>query len=178
MLLRRRLIAPLAGALLAAALLLHTRGLDDVARGGQLGPGFWPRLVLLGLGLACLAQCAAVWRRHRAGAAAPARVDTRALEAEILPITSRGTLAVAIALIVLYVMATPIVGFALATTLFIAAFMYVCGMRSLVALGLNALLGTTALLYLFIRLVYLPLPKGEGPFEAVSLGLYRALGIF
>jgi putative tricarboxylic transport membrane protein len=105
-------------------------------------------------------------------------VDTRALEAEILPVTSRGTLAVAIALIVLYVMATPIVGFALATTLFIAAFMYVCGMRSATALGLAALLGTTALLYLFIRLVYLPLPKGEGPFEAVSLTLYRALGIF
>lgn len=177
--LRRRLIAPLAGALLAAALLLHTRGLDDVARGGQLGPGFWPRLVLLALAAACLAQGAGEWRRHRAAdPAAPARVDTRALEADTLPGTSRGTLVVAIALILLYVALTPVVGFALATVMFIAAFMYVCGMRSAAALGLAALLGTTALLYLFIRLVYLPLPKGEGPFEAVSLTLYRALGIF
>jgi putative tricarboxylic transport membrane protein len=175
----RRVFAPLAGALLAVVLLLHTRGLDAVARGGQLGPGFWPRLALLALAVACLAQSAGEWRRHRAAdPAAPARVDTRALEADIPPAGSRSTLVVAIALILLYVALTPIVGFAVATTLFIAAFMYVCGMRSMVALGLNALLGTTALLYLFIRLVYLPLPKGEGPFEAVSLTLYRALGIF
>ena len=31
---------------------------------------------------------------------------------------------------------------------------------------------------LFIKLVYLPLPKREGPFETVSLLLYRALRIF
>jgi len=26
--------------------------------------------------------------------------------------------------------------------------------------------------------VYLPLPKGDGPFEGFTLALYRALGIF
>ena len=42
----------------------------------------------------------------------------------------------------------------------------------------TALLGTVVLLYIFIKLVYLPFPKGDGPFERLTLSLYRALGIF
>ena len=51
-----RWAAPLLGLLLSLVLFLQTWGLDEVAREGQLGPGFWPRLVLLGLGLACAAK--------------------------------------------------------------------------------------------------------------------------
>jgi len=175
----RGVAVPLAGALVAAVLLLDTRGLDHVARGNQLGPGFWPRLVLVGLGLACLTKCFAGWRRHRApDASARAAMDTRGLEAEGRPEMARGKLVAAIGLIVLYVMATPAAGFPLTTLAFIAAFMYLCGTRSPAVLGVNAVLGTILLLYLFIKLVYLPLPKGEGPFETVSLLLYRALRIF
>lgn len=171
--------AALGGVVVSAGLLLDTRGLDHVARGGQLGPGFWPRLVLAGLGLTCLAKLVAEWRRQRAAASVePVMVDTRALEAERLPELSRRKLATAIGLIVLYVLATPAVGFALATAGFIAAFMYLCGTRSVAVLAANTAVGTILLLYLFIKFVYLPLPKGEGPFEAMSLALYRALGIF
>ncbi len=173
------MLSSLAGVVLSAALLLDTRGLDQVARDGQLGPGFWPRLVLAGLGLTCLAKLAAEWRRQRAGeSVGPAMVDTRALEAARLPELSRRKLATAIGLVVLYVLATPAMGFALATLGFIPAFMYLCGTRSVAVLAANTAVGTVLLLYLFIKLVYLPLPKGEGPFEAVSLALYRALGIF
>jgi putative tricarboxylic transport membrane protein len=175
----RRVVAPLGGVLVSAALLLDTRGLDHVARGGQLGPGFWPRLVLAGLGLSCLMQGVAEWRRRRAaGPVEPAMLDTQALAAERLPELSRHKLAAAIGLIILYVLATPAVGFALATVAFVAAFMYLCGTRSVAVLAANTAVGTILLLYLFIKLVYLPLPKGEGPFEAVSLALYRVLGIF
>ena len=52
------------------------------------------------------------------------------------------------------------------------------GIRSPLLLGLHAGGGTVALLYLFVKLVYLPLPKGDGPFEALTLALYRALRIF
>ena len=175
----RSVVAPLAGALGVAALLLDTRGLDHVVRGNQLGPGFWPRLVLVGLGLACLAKCHVEWRRHHAPAlSARATVDTRGIEAERRSEISESKLAAAILLIVLYVMGTPAVGFPLTTPAFIAAFMYLCGTRAPAVLLLNAVLGTILLLYLFIKLVYLPLPKGEGPFEVVSLLLYRTLGIF
>ena len=50
----RAVAAPLVGLAIALGLFVGARGLDAVAREGQLGPGFWPRLVLLGLGVACL----------------------------------------------------------------------------------------------------------------------------
>ena len=168
----RDAVAPVAGLLIAVALGVASRGLDEFARGDQLGPGFWPRLVLAGLGLACLAKLVAEWWRARRDGRGAAAGPTE-LDAEI----SRPRLAAGMLLIVLYVTATPWIGFALATAAFIVAFMWLCGTRSLVALGANAVLGTAGLLYLFIKLVYLPFPKGEGPFEGLTLALYRGLRI-
>ncbi|HEU5319238.1 MAG TPA: tripartite tricarboxylate transporter TctB family protein [Methylomirabilota bacterium] len=158
-------LAPLAGIVVAALLLVAGRGLDEAAE-GRLGPGFWPRVVLVGLGLACLAHAVTAWRRRGAG--------VRAAAEPLAP----AALAGGIALIVLYVLVTPWLGWALATALFVAAFMRLAGGRRWAALGATGAVGTVALLYLFVRVVYLPLPKGDGPFEAVTIALYRLLGIF
>ena len=173
----RRLAAPLLGFILAVAFLLDTRGLDEVARGDQLGPGFWPRLVLVGLALTCLGRVVGEWRRGRSGPSADPPPGDPAAANPGGPI-SRGTLAAAIALVILYTLAAPAIGFALATAGFIVAFMWLCGARSAVAIVANAVLGTVGLLYLFIKFVYLPLPKGAGLFETLSLVLYRALHLF
>lgn len=166
-----RVVAPLAGVALAVGLVLASRGLDEVAREGQLGPGFWPRLVLAGLGLACLLKALGDWRRGTPDPAAGAAMEPAS---EI----SRARLAAGIALIVLYVLAAPWLGFMLATTAFIAAFMALAGARSPLAITANAVAGTAILLYAFVRVVYLPLPKGEGVFETLTLAVYRALRIF
>jgi putative tricarboxylic transport membrane protein len=160
-----RLIAPLLGLVLAIALYPATWGLDAVAR-GSLGPGFWPRLALSGLALGCLAKLLEEWRRGSARAAV-AR-----------PSFSRAALATGIGAIVLYVLLAPVLGFAIVSALFIAGFMALAGARSLPALIASAVIGTVALLYVFVKLVYLPLPKGDGPFETLTLGLYRALRLF
>ena len=164
----RAVAAPLVGLALALGLFVGAGGLDAVAREGQLGPGFWPRLVLMGLGVACLLKAVGEWRgvrRAPAPAAAAEAVDA-------------GRLAAGIALIVLYVLVAPWAGFALTTAVFVAAFMFLAGARSPLSIGANAVLGTVLLLYAFVRLVYLPLPKGEGAFEAVTLLIYRGLRIF
>jgi putative tricarboxylic transport membrane protein len=154
------------GLALALGLFVGAGGLDAVAREGQLGPGFWPRLVLMGLGVACLLKAVGEWRGvRRAPAPAAEAVDA-------------GRLAAGIALIVLYVLVAPWAGFALTTAVFVAAFMFLAGARSPLSIGANAVLGTVLLLYAFVRLVYLPLPKGEGAFEAVTLLIYRGLRIF
>ena len=161
-----RAAAPLVGLVLAAALFVASRGLDAVAREGQLGPGFWPRLVLLGLGAACLLKAVAEWRAAgRTAKAVPEPIDG-------------ARLAAAIGLIVLYVAILPWAGFALTTAGFIATFMTLAGARSPLVIGANALLGTVVLLYGFVRLVYLPLPKGEGVFETMTLLVYRTLRLF
>ena len=124
-----------------------------MAREGQLGPGFWPRLVLIGLGVACLLKAVGEWRGgggHRSAAAsAPEAVDA-------------GRLAAGIALIVLYVLVAPWAGFALTTAAFVAAFMFLAGARSPVSIGATRSSAPCLLLYAFVRLVYLPLPEGRG----------------
>jgi putative tricarboxylic transport membrane protein len=163
---------PLLGLIASVGLLAASRGLDDVAREGQLGPGFWPRLVLTGLALACAAKLVEAWR------AARARTGRDSERAATLADISRRALVAGVALIVMYVATTSALGFPIATVCFIALFMTLAGARSPLAIGSAAVLGTIALLYLFVRVVYLPLPKGDGPFEAVTIALYRTLRIF
>jgi putative tricarboxylic transport membrane protein len=164
---RARVAALLAGVLGSAALWASAWPLDAMVPRGQLGPGFWPRLVLIGLVVACLLKLREEWR---------ARSDDS--EAGILPRVSASRLGLAIACILAYVITAPRLGFPLATAAFIAGFMVVAGARRVPGIVATALLGTVILLYTFIKLVYLPFPKGDGPFERVTLGLYRALGIF
>jgi hypothetical protein len=167
--LARRVAGPLLGLLAAAALYPGTRALDRIAQPGALGPGFWPRVVLAGFALACLARLAEAWRRQRSGEAAPLAAR---------PLVAWGRLAAGIGLIMLYVLLAPYAGFPLVTAAFMAAFMALGGERAPgIVLG-NAAVGTVALLYLFVKVVYLPLPKGDGPFETLTLALYRALRIF
>jgi putative tricarboxylic transport membrane protein len=163
-----RVAAPLSGVVLAAALWPATRSLSDLAREGGLGPGFWPRLALLGLALGCLAKAAEEWRRAHPGAATGEGPE---------PISTAKLLG-GIALIVAYAALAPVLGFPLATVAFIVAFMALAGMRSAAGLATSAVLGTVILVYVFVKAVYLPLPKGDGPFEGFTLALYRALGIF
>ena len=165
---RARVAALLAGVLASGLLFLSTWALDAAVAPGQLGPGFWPRLVLIGLALACVLRLGEERRAVRGGAPSP----------DLLPRVSATRLAVGMASIFAYVIATPLVGFPLATAAFIVVFMVVAGARAMPGIVATAALGTVVLLYAFIKLVYLPFPKGAGPFEDVTLALYRALGIF
>src|SRR5216684_3009551 len=88
---------------------------------------------------------------------------------------ARAKLVAGIVLILLYALLTPWLGFALATAAFVAGFLVLWGMRSLPAIAANVVIGTIGLLYLFVKVVYLPLPKGDGPFEALTLVLYLRL---
>jgi putative tricarboxylic transport membrane protein len=162
----RRVAAPLLGVILVTVLLDRTRSLDDVAREGGLGPGFWPRLALLGLAVACAWKLLQEWRGR-----AP-RADVTLGE------MSAGKLAAGIALLVAYAALTPLLGFPLVTAAFVAAFMALAGARSLPALVAGGVIGTVTLVYVFVKIVYLPLPKGDGPFEALTLALYHALRVF
>jgi putative tricarboxylic transport membrane protein len=163
-----RALAPLGGLVLALGLLAATRGLNDLAREGQLGAGFWPRIVLGGLAVVC------VVRVIRASRGSPA---DRIVGGGPTPM-ARGPLALAIGLILLYVIVVPLIGFPLATVGFIATFMIAAGARQATRVVVASVGGTIGLLYLFIKVVYLPLPKGTGLFETVTLSLYRLLGIF
>ena len=176
----RQMLAPALGVIASCLLLVATGGLDDGVPAGRLGPAFWPRLVLVCLAGTCLVRLSGAFRGRSA-----ARPDTTVAVRDAIVVApdapgpiSWVRLGAAMALILLYVLATPVMGFPLATVGFVAGFMWVSGARSAPGIAAAAVLGTVGLLYLFVKAVYLPLPKGDGPFEAVTLALYRVLRIF
>jgi putative tricarboxylic transport membrane protein len=172
----RQMVAPALGVIASCLLLLATGGLDQGVPGGRLGPAFWPRLVLACLAGTCFVRLAGALRgRSTTATAGP---DTTVAAPDGPGPISWARLGAAMALILLYVLATPVTGFPLATAGFVAGFMWVSGARSAAGIAASAALGTVGLLYLFVKAVYLPLPKGDGPFEAVTLALYRLLRIF
>jgi putative tricarboxylic transport membrane protein len=161
--------APVAGIVLTIVLLFQARGMDEITQPGQLGPSFWPRLILVCLALACVAKLIVDVRLVYAASDASRMAR---------PPISWARLVAAVGLIVLYVTLSPVIGFALATAVFIASFMWLSGTRSIPMIAANVGVGTLLLLYLFVKFVYLPLPKGDGPFEAFTVALYRALHLF
>lgn len=151
-----------------------TAGLNgaSASRGG-VGPTTWPRVMLIGI--ACCAavmllrELARIFLRHPSPP--EAAVDTREMYDNRKAI-------VGIAVLVVYGVAIPVVGFALATVAFLAVWLWLGGVRKAHTVSLVSLLGTIALLYLFAGLSKMPLDRGKGAFDALTVSLYRALGIY
>lgn len=142
---------------------------------GQLSAAFWPRTIFAALVLACLAK---VWTQLAARRILSIGSATMAEAAEATPEVDPRTRWAGIALIVAFVAGTELIGFPLACSLFLLSFIYLGGWRGPVSLASFALVGTVATLYVFVKVVYLPLPKGMGVFEDVTVALYRILRIF
>ena len=146
----------------------HFRSAPD-----ELGPRFWPRLCLAAmLVLTALDAALAFWATRRPSsaideAAAPARAP------ESMALLFAGLL-----LVIAYAVATVVVGFPLATMIFLVTFSYLGGYRHVLSLLVIAFATTLALLYIFVYLVYVSLPLGLSPFLEMNVALYRLLGIF
>ena len=84
----------------------------------------------------------------------------------------------AIALLVGYGIAIPLVGIAWSTLVFIAGWLLLGGVRRPLVVALVSTLGTVGVLYFFVKLSLMPLDRGKGVFEQATLALYRLLGIF
>jgi len=86
--------------------------------------------------------------------------------------------AVGIALLTLYAFAMPAIGFALATVAFFLVWLPFGAVRKPHVVVSVAVVGTVVLLYVFVKLTTLPLDRGIGLFDGVTVALYRALGIY
>jgi putative tricarboxylic transport membrane protein len=178
------------GALLAGAAFLYRDAgtFADLGRPGQLGPDFWPRAVLVLLMVVCAIEVA---RRVLAPSAAPGQpadvVQAAAVQAAavrvapvakpVAPEREWRLLAGGIALTILYVPGISYLGFFLATTLFLAAFMYVGRYRRARIVVAASVLGSLAFVFVFMKVVYVSLPLGAGPFRILSAWIMAALGI-
>ena len=77
-----------------------------------------------------------------------------------------------------YGVATTYIGFAFSTFLIIIYWLVISGRRRPLPILLTSVCATLVILYVFLRLAYMPLPKGVGVFHDLTIGLYRTLGLF
>lgn len=162
----RTLVALAIIALTALLLLWYSK---DISPGQveRVGPAFWPTLALLGILVGVAIKCVETLRRHR----------SEPSEAAIEDIDLR-TAFTAIASCIIGVALIEFAGFVIANFVFLLMFLRIAGLKRKMAQVTVAASGTVAMVYLFVKLVYVPLPRGIGPFEDATIMLYRLLGIF
>lgn len=151
--------------------------------GGRIGPTAWPKAVIVIMGLLCVYEIAkrlvmgsAFSAKGIVGTGAPsptAAVGEPATPGAEHPRKLYGGMA----MVAGYVIAVPWLGFFVTTALFLAAFPFVGGMRRPLLTAAIGIVGSLALVVVFMRVAYISLPLGEGPFRTLSLALLRAIGV-
>jgi putative tricarboxylic transport membrane protein len=170
---RLKAAAPYAALLAGAAYLFRDASHFAYSpRPGQLGPDFWPKAVLLLLMLACAWQLVAT-ALARPAAARPivpaAEVPEAARYPRLLAAGAAATLG--------YVLILPGSGFFVSTALYLALFMLIGRYRRYGVIAATSLAGSLAFMFVFMRIVYVSLPLGVGPFQRLSLWTLAVLGI-
>lgn len=179
---RLRSVIPHAAMLLLAVLLyLAAMRIDAPVSGGRLGPDAWPKFIIVALGALCVYE---IVKRLVFGSSFSAtglvpqgdpgaQADDGAADK---PADHHGQLAAGIALVAAYVLGVSSVGFFVGTAAFLAAFTWIGGWRRPLVLAITSLAGAFALLVVFMRVAYVSLPLGVGPFESISLALLKLIG--
>jgi hypothetical protein len=184
------LALPYAVLLIAAALLYYATTLIDTPRSGgaRLGPDFWPKLIVAAMAVLCIYE---IGKRLIVGSTRDARGLTAGLaeaplEAEGEPVVSEWTpeqpldnrkLLAGVALIAAFVFGVAYVGFFIGTALFLASFSWIGGYRRPLSVVLISSVGAFVLVVIFMRIAYVSMPFGVGPFQHVSTLLLRLLGV-
>ena len=137
---------------------------------GQLGPAFWPKAILLLLMVGCGIKTIEILLARRKGGANEGEAP--------LPSVNVPRLLGLIGIVLGAVALMNEIGFLLTNLLFLLSFMYLAGVRKKITLFLTSVLGTVILLYLFVKVVYLPLPKGSWFFHDLTISIYRFLHLF
>jgi len=171
-------LAPYAALFAGAVYLYRDAGsFAAAARPGQLGPDFWPRAVLVLLMIVCGVE---VLRRllfaraaHDESSEPHPGADAPGESSERFPWRLAGGIAVTIA----YVLVLDRLGFFVATALYLALFMVLGRYARMRVIASANLLGSLAFVFVFMKIVYVSLPLGVGPFQAISVWLLAMLGI-
>ncbi|WP_299652038.1 tripartite tricarboxylate transporter TctB family protein [uncultured Jannaschia sp.] len=138
-----------------------------------LGPAAWPGAMLLALAvLSAIWVARDLWALRRPGG-----------QPLLTPVVEEGPYAMGkavagLVMIVVYGWLLSVIGFALASALFIAGWCVFGGVRNPLVLVPVTLIGTVALLWLFMGLALMPLPRGQGVFDGFSIWLLQTTGIY
>ena len=164
-------VPELALAGVAACLFVLARNFQYEPQPDQLGPGFWPQLLCAGIFVCALVRVA----QKLLARAEPVSVAAEE-EGEVDHFRWR-RLALALALVVGYVLGTVFLGYILATTLFFVAFVWLGGQRRWYVAPLGFAV-SLLFAFVFLKVVYVSLPSGVGIFDQLSVLIYQLIGVY
>jgi len=153
-------------------LLIDSLKLHEIRRFGEMGSGFWPILILSAAVLLSAFLLLSSILKFRKGKGkeeseenlSPAELASRKKQRNIVVLCAVVTLG--------YIFVMQGIGFALATFLYVLAFVFVLGERRKSVLIVSPVLVTALILVVFSRLIAMPLPKGMGFFADLSRFLF------
>lgn len=176
--------------MLVVAAALYAAAMRIESPPGRIGPDAWPKAVIVLMGILCLYELV---KRLFFDTREPPRDAGEGVPEDLVPATTqaaappspaasdeplkRGVLLGGAVLIVAYVAGVSWLGFFVATLLFLCSFAWVGGFRRPGWVLLIGVGGSLLTLVLFMRVAYISLPLGEGPFRAFSLALLRLIGV-
>jgi len=184
---RLRLALPYAVMLLVAGLLYYAATLIDAPislSATRIGPDFWPKVIIAAMAALCIYE---IGKRLMMGAAHDAGGLTEGLDRppatadaeQVVPkaVVDNRKLAAGLVLIAGFVTGVVYLGFFIATALFLALFSWVGGYRRALPVALASVLGAFILLVIFMRVAYVSLPLGVGPFHSLSVLILQLIGV-
>ncbi|MGA0115136.1 MAG: tripartite tricarboxylate transporter TctB family protein [Burkholderiales bacterium] len=182
---RLRRLVPYALAGAPGAFLFRTAMQFDFQRRAEtLGPDFWPQLVLVLLLVVCVCEILRIAFANHPDAAGGVLEDiaggTGTATAEELPEPEPlhpWKLLAGMAATLGYVALVASTGFALTTAAYLAAFLYIGGYRRHRVIAALSVGGALLLMFIFMKLVYVSLPIGSGPFAQFTILLMKLMGI-
>lgn len=156
--------------MVAAVLYRLTNHFDVEARPGELGPDFWPKLAIGLLAVVSLVELARALVSPRHGEVHGIADQIEATEPIDKELTDRSLplLLGGMGLSVGYAVSLGIIGFPLATFAFLVTFMYLGRFRRHGMIWLSSFIGAALLSFLFLKVVYVSLPRGMAPFSLVT----------
>ncbi len=174
---RCRAALPYAVVLAAGAFLYYAAGNFEFEQAsGRIGPGAWPKLILV------LLLASALWGAvssvMKAGTAAAAAAETDEIETLLRPPeVYPGLVWAAVGATMIYLVIMPALGFFLATILYCFVLIYLGHYRRFLPVTLLSVAIALAFMFMFMRVVYVALPVGVAPFDRLSYALMAAMGV-
>lgn len=157
-----------------------THSITFTAQPGQIGPTFWPRMAILMMAIAALVEIArnllasdAVDHVQGIGKALGTDGEESVAEPHF-PWLLLGGFALTLGFAVI----VTTLGFLLSTFLYLVAFMYLGRYRNHVVIWSSALIGTLIFAAIFLKLVYVSLPRGVSPFDRLTQSVVDLLSLF
>ncbi|MEW5962811.1 MAG: tripartite tricarboxylate transporter TctB family protein [Pseudomonadota bacterium] len=167
-------------ALVAAAVLWGlTSAITFDARPGQIGPTFWPRAAIALMALSALVEISRILLARGGERLITGVGDAlQGEEHDAHPEPSMPQLlAGGVALTVAFGLLVTSLGFLLSVLLYLVAFMYLGRYRNHLVIWTSSLVGTLLIAVVFLKIVYVSLPRGVAPFDSLTQAIVDLLSL-